>query len=529
MLLVLQIINLMLLIYIIVWRYLDFLYVFQLEKYKPRRFINWLLNHVKMPRILFPLFVSLVQILFLLFMEYPYWFVSFSTIFHLLTLPFLKRKHQKVNFVYTHRIKRFLVTTVILISLLGFGTYQHLIKYYLLFETLWLYFTIFNVFVFEVVFLIYLINEPLEKGIQKYFLKKAKRKLSWSRVDVIGVTGSFGKTSTKTIIAELLNQEFFVCQTPKSYNTPMGISLTINRDLQRLHQIFVCEMGATQTGDIKELVDLVNPKIGIITEIGPQHLDSFCNLTNIIKTKFELIENLPKTGLAILNYDNRFISGYTIKNPVRVIKYGIDHPDVDYRATNIQYGATGSSFDVVFPNQKSFRFHTKLLGKHNIYNLLAGIVVADYYQIDVHRIKYYLANLQPIEHRLELKTYANYTIIDDSFNANLVGFKQALDVLSHFSGPKIIITPGLVDLGPKQYEMNYELASSIAKTCDFVVLIGLKQTEPIYDGLMECGFSKQQIYRTNQFRAGYDYVLNRFKFNFTLLIENDLPDQYAEV
>jgi UDP-N-acetylmuramoyl-tripeptide--D-alanyl-D-alanine ligase len=308
----------------------------------------------------------------------------------------------------------------------------------------------------------------------------------------------------------------------------MGISMTINNDLKRIHQVLVCEMGATQIGDIKELVDIVHPKIGIITEIGPQHLDSFLNMTNIIKTKFELIENLPKTGLAILNYDNRFISGYKLKNPVLVIKYGINEEDVDYRAINISYGTSGSTFEVVFPSKERHLFKTKLLGKHNIYNILAAIAVADYYKCDIKKLKNYVYSIQPIENRLQLKQFENFTIIDDAFNANLIGFQQALDILNHFKNKKIIITPGIVDLGKEQYKINYELAHHIADTCDYVVLVGMKQTEAINDGLMAVGFLKDKILRTNSFQAGYQHVIDLFIQDFTLLIENDLPDNYSE-
>jgi UDP-N-acetylmuramoyl-tripeptide--D-alanyl-D-alanine ligase len=521
-------INILLILLVFVRRYFIMLHLLQLERYKVKRFNNWFFTNLKQKSVLIPIILSLLHLITIFWLKGNILILVASLIINLAYLPFIKFKQQKVPLVLTYRIKRLLVCSLgltaicyYLATMINKGYFTHV-------ELLLVGMIVFNFVIYDILMIAFYLVQPIEKQIQNKFITRAKTKLLDYKLGVIGITGSYGKTSTKMILSALLDQEFYVCKTPKSFNTPMGIAITINQYLRRLDQILICEMGATRTGDIKELVDIVNPTIGIITEIGPQHLDSFCNMTNIIKTKFELIEALPSFGVAILNYDNNFIRGYKINNPVQVIRYGMTYAELDYRAINVMYGTYGSSFEVVFPNQTHHLFKTKLLGKHNIYNLLAAIAVADHYKIDINKLKAYVQSVCPIDNRVQLKQYKNFTIIDDAFNSNLDGFQHALDVLNHFQTKRILITPGIVDLGKEQNKINHQLAEQIADVCDYVVLVGLKQTQPIYEGLISKGFSKDDIFVTNEFKLGYDHIMDTFQSDFTLLIENDLPDNYSE-
>jgi UDP-N-acetylmuramoyl-tripeptide--D-alanyl-D-alanine ligase len=524
----LYIINCLLILYILFKRYGAMLYILQLEKYKLKRFINWFFINIKTKNVYVPLGLSLFQLVYIIWINNSYLFASLSLVFSLLYLPFLRAKKQKVKFVVTYRIKRLIASSVVISLIFCFFTWLLSNSYLNVVELIFVSLIVLNFLLYDILVIAFYGVIPVEKWIQNKFITKARQKLIDQHLDVVGITGSYGKTSTKMIVSDLLTNELFVCRTPKSFNTPMGVAITINNHLKRIDEVLVCEMGATQIGDIKELCDIVHPKIGILTEIGPQHLDTFLNMTNIIQTKFELIESLPQNGLAILNYDNRFIRGYQIKNHVPVITYGIQSEDVNYRAINIKYGTFGSTFEVVFPNQEHHLFKTKLLGKHNIYNILAAIVVADYYKVDINRLKTYVSQVNAIDNRLQLKHFDQFTIIDDAFNSNLTGFKNAIDILNHFDNKKIIITPGIVDLGKEQYQINYEIGEELANVCDYVVLVGKKQTQSIYDGLTAKGYSNDQIFVTNDFQIGYNHVMKEFNSNFTLLIENDLPDNYSE-
>lgn len=522
-------INIIMLMLIIGKRYIDLLYILQLEKYKFKRFMGWFVDHLKDRRFLFPILLSLVQFILLAWFSDYFIILVINAIMSMLYIPFvLPKKEQKVKFVYTHRIRRLILASVIIMILFYGLTRIIVVRFYSEWQLILLWLSVIHFLQVDVLFVAFYLMQPIEKLIGLNFIKKAKIKLKEISPEVIGITGSYGKTSTKSILSHILNERFFVCSTPESYNTPFGISRTINERLRKIDQVFVCEMGATKRGDIQELVDMVHPSIGIITEIGPQHLESFQNMTQIIQTKFELIESLPKDGLAVLNYDNRFIRGYQIKNSVKVLTYGLVEEDVDYRAMNVEYGTFGSRFDVVFPNKEIHHFRTKLLGLHNIYNVLAAIVVADHYKLPIVHIQSRIEGLEPIPHRLELKVFDHYTLIDDAFNSNREGFAHALDLLNQFENKKAIITPGMIELGDKHYAINYRLASNIAPVCDLVVLVGKKQTAPIYDGLVEAGYPTKQIYVTNHFKDGFQEVLNRLQSDFTLLIENDLPDQYTE-
>ncbi len=518
----------LLFIYIFGKRYLYSCFILQLSHYQLPKFFDWYYQHKTDKKLIIPILCSIVSLVLILFIPDKYLYY-FEIVLSVISLLYARYKQEKKSLVFTNRMKRLIGISFIIMTVLFLITYLILHNHYSLEKVILIYIVISNFLVLDIVVIAYLIAIPLEKYYHIYFINKARSKIIENeRLTVIGITGSYGKTSTKYIIGDLLKKEFNVCITPNSYNTPMGVTLTVNQYLKNIDDYFVCEMGACKSGEIKELCNIVFPEIGIVTSIGPQHLKSFGNLKNIINTKFELVESLPKNGLAILNYDNYYIRNYVIKNQIKVLTYGVDQPNVDYYALNIHYGNSGSTFEVQFPDKQRYLFKTKLLGKHNICNILAGIALADYLNINILKIIHVVANLEPVSHRLELKSFPNYHIIDDSFNANIEGCANALDILSHFPQQKIIITPGLIELGDEEYEHNYRLGERIAKVCDYVVLVGKKQTKPIFNALTDIQYPKENIYVTNVYQEGFNHIIEKFKENFILLIENDLPDNYSE-
>lgn len=437
----------------------------------------------------------------------------------------------KKPLVVTKRIKRLIFTTSVLYAIPFYFIIvnindSHIMWKLLLLEGVMVYLNAFIIFMANV------INKPIEKLVYLYYKSKAKNKLrSMNNLKVIGVTGSYGKTSCKNVLSDILNIKYNALATPKNLNTDYGLMMTINNNLDRFTDVFIAEMGAYVRGDIKKLCDFVKPKYGIITTIGTAHLESFGSEENIIKAKFELIESLPSDGFAVLNGDDPKQINYKLKNKVKTIWIGINNHDVDVRALNIESSHKGTSFDVVFRDDKNkYHFETKLLGEHNVYNILAAIACGREFGISYDELSSAVSMVRPIEHRLELKKIGNFYQIDDAYNSNPVGAKNACLVLGMMKGIKIVVTPGMVELGEKEEYYNRQFGEEIAGVADYAVLIGEKKTKPIYEGLLRQGFDKDKIIVFNDVREAYAFINSIYngKEDIYALFENDLPDTYNE-
>ncbi|WP_262430957.1 UDP-N-acetylmuramoyl-tripeptide--D-alanyl-D-alanine ligase [Paratissierella segnis] len=377
-----------------------------------------------------------------------------------------------------------------------------------------------------------LVMEPIEKKINMGFYVSAQKKIK-TREDlkVVGITGSFGKTSTKFIVGAILEEKFNVLNTPESYNTPMGLSKVINNELSSEHEVFIAEMGAKKIGEIREVAQLAQPQIGVLTSIGPVHLETFKNIDNILKTKYELIEELPTDGIAIFNYDNEYIKKLADKTFKEKILYGMENTEnLDIYADDIEVSELGSRFTLKDKEGNSVRCKTKLLGKHNIYNILAGACVGKALGLTFEEIARGIDRIEPIPHRLNIiNPGTGIIVIDDAFNSNPIGSKAALEVISQFKeGKKIIVTPGMIELGEIEESANREFGVNIGKVCDYVILVGEKRTRPIYEGLMETNYNKSNIFTVNNLDEATVQIAKIAKPKDVVLFENDLPDNYSE-
>ena len=375
------------------------------------------------------------------------------------------------------------------------------------------------------------IAKPMEERINKKYYIQASEKIKSMNINSVGITGSYGKTSTKFTTETILNEKYKVLKTPESYNTPMGISKIINNELTDDYDVFVAELGATKAGDIDELAKLTNPKIGIITSIGPCHLETFKSIDNIMRTKYELIENLPDDGTAIFNYDNEYVKKLADKTFKHKILYGIDNiEETDIFATDIHVDSLGSSFTLCINSLGTIECRTKLLGRHNILNILGGAAIASVLGLTLDEIKAGISKLEAVEHRLHLIDHGTgVLVIDDSFNSNPDGAKAALDVLNSFTDRrKIIVTPGMVELGNIEERENYKLGEHIACICDIAILVGKKRTLPIYQGMKKHNFNEDNLYVVNSLSEASEVLKTLTKINDVVLFENDLPDTYDE-
>lgn len=362
-----------------------------------------------------------------------------------------------------------------------------------------------------------LVMIPIENLINKFYHLQAKRKLKKYQPQIIGITGSCGKTSVKNYLFELLKEKYLVFMSPKSYNTVNGISMTLNQYLMLYNSLFILEIGATKVGDITELVNFTHPQYAIITEIVPQHLQTFKSIENIVQEKMQLVELLPSDGVAFINYDNKYLRNYKIQNDCKVITYGSTN-DCDIYASNILMTLESLKFDVHYKDE-TFTIESKLLGRHNVNNLLAAIAFAKYIGVSNQEIADRVYQIEPVSHRLELKKGKDFLILDDAYNSNYLGFKNALEVLNLANDYKILLTPGIVELGKATKEIHYDLAKEIAKVCDEVILIDCPSSLYLYQGLRELGYKNVRVVKS--YREGYTLINKGI-----VLIENDLPDNY---
>ena len=250
-----------------------------------------------------------------------------------------------------------------------------------------------------------------------------------------------------------------------------------------------------------------------------------------MKTKYELIEELPTDGVAVFNYDNEHIKKLADKTFKEKILYALDDiENADIYADDIVVSELGSTFTLRDKEGNSISCTTKLLGRHNIYNILAGASVAKSLGLTFEEISRGISKIEPIPHRLNIiNPGTGIIIIDDAFNSNPIGTKAALDVLSQFKeGKKIIVTPGMVELGEMEEEANREFGTNIGKVCDYVILVGEKRTKPIYEGLMEVNYNPSNIFIVNNLEEASAHIGRLARPKDVVLFENDLPDNYSE-
>lgn len=524
-----------------VWYELYIVHMFQQNSYKPREYMEWMQVHSNVGRLLGKCLYGIISLPLVLIGGRGC--VIAACVMNIMTIIVNKPHAAKKPLVYTKRVKRMLMTTaaiyligMLLALFLPIGEYRIVLTElaataieavtYRLRVCAGILTGLFIVQPF-LILLVNLINRPIEQGIDRHYINDAARILKeMPDLKIIGVTGSYGKTSVKYFLSTLLSCRYNVLHTPGNYNTTLGVVRTIREQMKPFHEIFICEMGAREVGDIKEICDLVHPDYGIITSIGPQHLQSFHTIENIIGTKFELADAVPADGKVFLNYDNEYIRAHKINK--NVVSYGMTGEDINFRAYDIEVSPRGSSFKMKDENGDEYEFHTRLVGNHNVQNIAGAIAVAHTLGIPMEKLKYPVKQLESVEHRLQLKKQGNRIILDDAYNSNKNGFEAALDTLSMFKELRILMTPGMVELGEKQYDENKEVGIYAADKCDYAVLIGKEQTKPIQDGLLEAGFAQNRMIVVDTLQEAFQMV-NAIpdEKQKVVLIENDLPDNYA--
>jgi len=531
---------------VVVSRGLDCLYILQVERYKPDRFRAWVVSH---RRLLVPGRECALQALTVatavaLALAGQHWLGS--VIVWLLTGHIIQSRHQSLQVSqrlhWTARVAR---VAAVALGLGGFLVAwaantvgqllpaPHAASRYLAGGIGGLAFV--GLLTPTIVGLAARAVAPLERIVARRFLAEASRRMRGYRGRVLGITGSYGKTSTKYVVADLLAARYRVLKTPAGVNTTMGITRVIREELQDQHEVFVVEMSAYGPGEIREVCDIVHPSLGILTAVGVQHLERFGTPERIAEAKYELIAALPAGAPAVVNADDPVclrLAERARTEGKRVVLYGMgeDVPDLAVRGTEIAVGARGSRFRVVTADGQTEAFETRLLGRWNLSNVLAGIAAALEWGVPLPAMKPAVAALVPAPRRLEIHEEGGVIRILDVANANPRGAEMALEVLAQFAGgSRILITPGMVELGSIEAEENRRFGEKAASVCDYVVLVGPDQTRPIRQGLAARGFPAEKVLTARQAHEVTDLLAGIVRPGDILLYENRLPDTYLEV
>ena len=440
-----------------------------------------------------------------LIISFPYLFLFLFSYYKNITFLFLYGFSIPFIFYYVYKLKKKLVFTkrmirLILVILLLIISFFFIINFY--------------VGIFLELFILFadlLLLWP-ESIINKSYIKKAIKKSEEIRGVKIAITGSFGKTSTKNYLNDILSKKYLVKFSPSSYNTPLGIAKFLNNNNFSFCDFVIYEFGSKRFGDISTLGKYYEYDIAVITDIGFMHLDTFKNIENIIEEKMSILANLKNKGLAILNFENKYIREYA-KN-CNYISYGFNYGN--YQARNIDVSIDGSSFDLYINDLFYQRITIKPLGRQAILNIMPSIILAIKYNIDFN----FISHINEVKHRLSIKKIDNYVILDDAYNANLNGALYALEVMKSYKGKKFIITPGFVEMRSINLYLCEKFSEGINQCVDICILENNSFTRRLKKYInIECFFVKN-------FKEGYNLFLNMLEDNSILLIENDLPDFY---
>lgn len=510
-------------------------YLWQLKEYRLDRYLDYL-RTAEAKRIYLSKKV-LIKIILCFSSFLALFIVFYSNLFSLFVLLIfiwdsysISRELKKRGFLRPQlTLKSCLILLTSLFCFLSatiFFAYLTLIKSTIYFALLLLLFDLFLPFG---IFLIFIIINPITNLRKKQIISQAKNKiLSCKNLIVIGITGSYGKSSTKEILAQILSTKFKVLKTPKNTNTEIGVAKIILKELKPEHEVFVVEMGAYKIGEIKAICDLVKPQTGILTAIIEQHLALFGSLENIISAKFELIENLSANGTAILNLDNQNILENSTKYKINKLFYSIIK-SADIYAENIIVSPQNLKFNLVLGKEK-IAIESQLLGKHNVSNLLASAAAAIKLKMSLDEISQAISFIKPIDKTLNLvKGLNNSILIDDTYNANPEGIISALEYLDVYKEKnKILIFSAMYELGAKAVEAHQRIAKIMAQTCDQVYIINPNFAEILKKSMIAEGLDSKKIIIEENKSKIVNILTNSINSDSVILFEGRGPEKILE-
>lgn len=480
--------------------------IFQQNLYnEDYKYFGWIFNHKRIVILALDFFALLCFLMafllnnsisrFLIILSYIFYFFE---IFRILT--FRKNNILSGKLIMSKKMKRivFTVSFFYIIPLVLYLINYEYVYFSLLLEALFAYFMYFIVWITKI------INMPLEYIIDGYYFRIAEEKRNkMKNLKVIGITGTYGKSSTKDI-ADTILKDFALCQsTPKNLNTLRGLVTTINNYLDESEEIFVVEMGSYKSGEVRALCDLAKPQYAIITNVEESKLNMFSSIEEAVHAKFELVESLGENGVAVLNQDDPWQVKYKVECKCKKLWISLNG-DADYSAFHIKYSSEGTQFIVKEKKtNKEYLITTRLLGKHNVYHILSVLAVAREMGMTEDEVIKAVLKLRPLENHLELRNVLYMHQINNTHRSNPQGAKNALDVLKLMPGIKVVVTTGMQTFGEKNQEFNNIFGTQVSQIANYVILIGMENTKSVFQGLMESGFDSKKVYIVNRVQDAY--------------------------
>lgn len=521
------------------------LHYFQWKGYYPKRYLKYLFKNKSIIILNLILIIQLILNIFkikLFLSNFALNLIFFILNLIILILFLIKKK--KIKFIFTARIFRLIILNILIALPFCFAN-KYIIYTFAIITPFWL-----------------LIINLLD--MYKYIQDNKSLTLAIEKLEnnpnliTIGITGSNGKTSVKEILNSLLSAKFNVITTQKNQNTYKGAIIAINKFLQPDTDIFICEMGARNIGDIKQICHLVNPSKGIITSISPQHLETFKTEQNIYLTKKELPDYLDE-NYCVYNINNDYVNEMFNEKSGKKSSISINSK-ADLYASNIHVINFHTYFDIHYQGN-IYPCHTKLLGEHNVTNILLALNLALHLGVDINQAIQTIISLNPNPHRLEyIKSHID--IIDDSYNCSIDSARMALKVLSTINKTKVVCTPGIVEGGKYQFDLNQQLSTILSQVADILIIVGKTNrnalvsklnnyelihatSSNLYNKFKKSDFikigklnarvvninnlskpTKKCAYIVNTLKTAQQLFKKLLNSSHILLLLNDLPDEY---
>lgn len=505
-------------------RLMTYLHIFQQEEYDGRRFLRWLVSTGSVDRKLSLALLALGIAAFFV-QTLSDWIIALTMVALFVAFAALEadpRKAAKKKLVLTPRARRILGTA------LGLALVTGLV---ILCTVPWSAAWIVPVQLIPLDLVVAnLLLAPVEARIQQKFWDEAHDKLRRLGPVVVGITGSYGKTSVKHILGHILEATSSALITPGSVNTPMGIARIVREQLQPWHRHFVVEMGAYGPGSIARLCRLAPPTLALITAIGKAHFERFKSLDTVARTKFELAEASAGHGGKLITHEDVLAfadaKAFAQAHPDLVVTCGTG-AGAALKLESMHQQAEGLVVDVSWQG-KPYRLTVPLFGTHQAHNVALAFAAACTLGVDPEAIIVALRSTPQIAHRLEVKNDGTAIVIDDGYNSNPVGFAAALDLVALLKGPSgrgILITPGMVELGAAHEEEHARLGQKAAGIVDVLLPVVPDRIASFVDAFRAAS-PAATIVPCASFAAAKEWLSSKLRSGDVLLIENDLPDLY---
>jgi UDP-N-acetylmuramoyl-tripeptide--D-alanyl-D-alanine ligase len=512
--------------YILFW-----LYLWQLKEYHIGRFVDHFNTH-KGKKLLFqPLQIVKLILLICLFVNnnlFAYLFSILSLIYFIELIIFIRGILRRSFKKPVRTFKIIFLTLISLVFVVSFLVWTLKLKEDV--QLAW--FIAFDILTPFIVSIIVLLFQPFFVIIRNNTLRQAQGKLDkikeLSGLQVVAVTGSYGKTTTKEFLLTILSKKFKVLSTSKHQNSEIGVANCILQDLKPSHQILIAEVGAYNKGKVKEVCSILKPKIGIVTGINEQHLALFGSLKNLLSAEGggELEEALPKNGVLVVNGDNKYcLDLYKNSNKNKKI-YSLSNKviDSDIWAHEISVHKDYISFVAIDKAKEMMHFDAKVLGKHNIQNLLGAILIAKELGMNFGEISEACKDILQEQAGMVIKHGKHgIDIIDSSYSSNPDGVFADLDYLSVYPNKKVIVMPCLIELGDKSAEIHEKIGRKIGSTCDLAVITSKDKFENIKKGALKKGLRAKNILLCDSTQEIYSAITLFCKSGDVVLLEGRVP------